>query len=337
MTAVHVLDDYYLAITLLFTIGYQLTGFAIAWTCQFDKITDLTGGTNFFFVALFTLLAGHRTDDARSLVASLLVMAWAVRIAGFLFTRVMIVGSDSRFNEIRAGFFSFMGFWIAQIIWVWVVSLPVIILNSPAAAANDGHAHPSFGTGRDIAGIIIWALGLVIETVADAHKFRWRQSKVKKTAPLQSGFWAWSRHPPYFGEMLCWWGIWTICISPAVAHTVSPAAGKALYGSVVSPLITFLILMFFSGVPTAEKPQAKKYYLMTHGPGASPEDADVWPAYKAYLRETSILLPIPRSVYRPLPEWMKRTLLMDFTFFNFNERVDGPRAVEEARRKENDV
>ncbi|KAG8799393.1 hypothetical protein FRC16_005219 [Serendipita sp. 398] len=40
---VHVLDDYYLAITLLVTVGYQLSGFAIAWTLQFDKITDFTG------------------------------------------------------------------------------------------------------------------------------------------------------------------------------------------------------------------------------------------------------------------------------------------------------
>jgi hypothetical protein len=29
-----VLDDYYLAITLLVTIGYQLSGFFIAWTLQ---------------------------------------------------------------------------------------------------------------------------------------------------------------------------------------------------------------------------------------------------------------------------------------------------------------
>jgi hypothetical protein len=41
---VDILDKYYLAITLLITTGYQLLGFAIAWTFQFDKITDFTGG-----------------------------------------------------------------------------------------------------------------------------------------------------------------------------------------------------------------------------------------------------------------------------------------------------
>jgi hypothetical protein len=37
--AAHVLDPYYLSITVLITIGYQLSGFAIAWSLQFDKIT----------------------------------------------------------------------------------------------------------------------------------------------------------------------------------------------------------------------------------------------------------------------------------------------------------
>ena len=35
MTApVHVLDNFYLAITLLVTVGYQMLGFAVAWTLQ---------------------------------------------------------------------------------------------------------------------------------------------------------------------------------------------------------------------------------------------------------------------------------------------------------------
>lgn len=44
MAPVYVLDPFYLGITALFTTGYQLVGFAIAWTFQFDKITDFTGG-----------------------------------------------------------------------------------------------------------------------------------------------------------------------------------------------------------------------------------------------------------------------------------------------------
>lgn len=47
MSPVYAIDHFYLVITLLLTIGYQLLGFAIAWTFKFDKITDFTGGLSF--------------------------------------------------------------------------------------------------------------------------------------------------------------------------------------------------------------------------------------------------------------------------------------------------
>jgi hypothetical protein len=60
MAPAQVLDRYYLAITLLVTVAYQLLGFAIAWTLQFDKITDFTGGMfhrSFRVLAMESLIA----------------------------------------------------------------------------------------------------------------------------------------------------------------------------------------------------------------------------------------------------------------------------------------
>lgn len=39
MAVVHVLDDYYLAITALITVAYQLLFFSIAFSFKFDKLT----------------------------------------------------------------------------------------------------------------------------------------------------------------------------------------------------------------------------------------------------------------------------------------------------------
>lgn len=62
------------------------------------------------------------------------------------------------------------GFRIAQ---VWTVSLPVVVLNSPAVSDPAlGGSNPAFGTARDVVGIVLWAVGLVIETVSDAQKVR---------------------------------------------------------------------------------------------------------------------------------------------------------------------
>jgi hypothetical protein len=41
MGEVQVLDNYYLAITLLITIGYQLFFFSIAFLLKFDKLTGM--------------------------------------------------------------------------------------------------------------------------------------------------------------------------------------------------------------------------------------------------------------------------------------------------------
>jgi hypothetical protein len=45
------------------------------------------------------------------------------------------------------------------------------VLNSPAVSDPAlGGSNPAFGTARDVVGIVLWALGLAIETVSDAQK-----------------------------------------------------------------------------------------------------------------------------------------------------------------------
>jgi len=41
MAEVHALDDYYLAITFLITVAYQLFFFSIAFSLKFDKLTGM--------------------------------------------------------------------------------------------------------------------------------------------------------------------------------------------------------------------------------------------------------------------------------------------------------
>lgn len=70
--------------------------------------------------------------------------------------------------------------------------------------------------------------------------------------------------------------------------------------------------MFGSGVPTAEKPQAKKFYLMSYGINADDEHENAWKFYKAYLKETSILIPLPPALYRHIPGIFKKNFAFRF-------------------------
>lgn len=50
------------------------------------------------------------------------------------------------------------------------------------------------------------------------------------------GVWRWTRHPNFFGEILLWFGMYVLCLAPALSGSVSESASKALYGSAVSPI-----------------------------------------------------------------------------------------------------
>ena len=197
---VHVLDDYYLAITLLITVAYQLIGFSIAFSCKFDKLTDFMGGTNFVWLAIITL-AMSGTTDARQIITSIFIMLWGARLSAFLLFRILKTGKDDRFDDKRDKFFPFLGFWVFQMLWVWIVSLPVTILNSPKVLH---YRQPSFGKATDIIGIIIYVVALVMESVSDVQKYRFKQSPQGKEpgAVCNVGFFGWSRHPNYFGEIM---------------------------------------------------------------------------------------------------------------------------------------
>ena len=129
---VNVLDGYYLAITFLVTVAYQLVGFTIAYTLQFDKLTDFAGGSNFILLAIITLSCSGERDNARQIVCSLFIMLWAARLSGFLLFRILKTGKDDRFDDKRGDFFKFLGFWVFQMFWVWTGICTAIIPYFPA-------------------------------------------------------------------------------------------------------------------------------------------------------------------------------------------------------------
>lgn len=162
---------------------------------------DFAGGSNFIILAIVTISLSHH-HQSRQLVVTLFLIAWAVRLTSFLFFRILKTGKDDRFDEMRQKFFPFLGFWILQMLWVWTISLPVTVLNSPAVTRYPQH---SFGTGRDIVGIVMYSIGLMMETVSDAQKYRFR-SKHDSQAVCDKGLFAVSRHPNYFGEIIVHFG-----------------------------------------------------------------------------------------------------------------------------------
>jgi len=91
--------------------------------------------------------------------------------------------------------------WQGVLVWGWALPL-VFALARPAAAL-----------AWNALGLLALAAGVAFEADADWQLARHRADPARRGTVLQSGLWALSRHPNYFGEALVWWGFFLFALS----------------------------------------------------------------------------------------------------------------------------
>jgi len=279
-------DTNNLAICAIITVAMQFSFFIVACTFKFDKVTDFAGGTNFVVLAVVSLCVAN-TYHWRQIAITTTVILWGLRLSGYLLYRIIKIGEDDRFDDKRSNPVRFAIFWVFQAIWVFTVSLPVIFVNAPSSSSYTDY------TPFDIIGLILFSLGLLCEAVSDQQKFNFRNDPANRGQWCAVGLWRFSRHPNYFGEMCVWWGVWLVNCSTAWGPQ---------WASVLSPLFTSFILLFFSGMPLLEEKSDAR-----HGSKAE---------YQEYKLSTSPLIPLPPLLYRALPAFMKCCCLCEFPLYN---------------------
>ena len=182
--------------------------------------------------------------NGRQILLTVLVTLWGLRLSGYLLTRILVVGVDKRFDGIRENPVKFLVFWIIQMVWVYILGLPVVFVNSPLAPLKD------FGAA-EIVGAIVFAGGLLLEAVSDHIKFTFKlRNKGAKNGWCEVGPWRLSRHPNYFGEICLWWGAFIVSAS---------ILEGAKWITVITPLAVTCIILFVSGIPMLERSNDKKY------------------------------------------------------------------------------
>ncbi|XP_014673788.1 PREDICTED: uncharacterized protein LOC106814040 [Priapulus caudatus] len=178
MTVV-VLDQDYVILCTLVTIGMQMSFFIIAAAFKFDKVTDFAGGTNFVVLAILTFVLAQ-TYDTRQIIVTTFVCVWGIRLSGYLLYRILKIGEDRRFDDKRENLLKFAAFWIFQAVWVFTVSLPVIFVNTPRNSQVNNTSIPNVFTPNDIIGMVIFLFGLLLESVADIQKFNFRNDEANR-------------------------------------------------------------------------------------------------------------------------------------------------------------
>ena len=152
--------------------------FVIAAGCKFDKVTDFAYGLGFLALAVVEFVLGQ-TYWPRQILMLLAVALWAVRIAAYLLYRIMKIGHDARFDNLRNSVVKFGIFWFIQFVTVWINFLPQTLLFADAVDRPLG--------ARDAVGFALFVVGLAVEMVADQQKFDFRNDANNKGARVRRG------------------------------------------------------------------------------------------------------------------------------------------------------
>ncbi|XP_053313725.1 uncharacterized protein LOC128475277 [Spea bombifrons] len=248
-----------LSLALGLSLGIQWFLWVVAAVLQTEKFYDLAGSGTFVLLSHVSL-RWIGTKYLRQRIQTGLITIWAVRLGSFLFLRILRDGHDRRFNGVRDNPRTFFIYWTMQGIWIFITLLPSLMLNLEKRDKPLGLV--------DYLGWSLWTIGFVTQAVADQQKLSFKSDPDNAGKFIQSGLWAYSRHPNYLGEILQWSGLFLSASS--VLHGFQ-------YISVISPLFVWFLLNYVSGIPILERQAMKRW-------GNDP-------AFQDYINQTPVLWP----------------------------------------------
>jgi steroid 5-alpha reductase family enzyme len=233
-----------------------------AYVFQTQKFYDLTGSVTYLSVVWFVFLSTYQSISLNfgNLILVLLISIWTIRLGLFLFMRIHKAGEDKRFRTIKTSASQFFMTFTISGLWVTLCSMCALVaISSPEGLVMNALTY---------VGIILFIIGFGIEIVADNQKTAFRSIEANKDSFITSGLWSKSRHPNYFGEVLLWFAIAVI--------SFSSLEGLQLI-TLISPIFTYILLVYVSGVRMLEDMNDKKW--------ADDEN------YKSYKENTPMLFP----------------------------------------------
>ena len=229
----------------LIAFAIQWIAFIPAYVFQTEKFYDLMGSITYLTVIWFTLMSSSdklTSVNIGNIVIVLLISSWAIRLGTFLFLRIKKDGEDKRFRTIKPSASRFFMTWTLLGLWVSLCSMCALT----AISSEGGIILNLFF----YLGVAIFIFGFAIEIIADKQKSKFRSVEANKDSFITTGLWAKSRHPNYLGEILLWLGVAVISISSLSGWQ---------YLTLISPIFTYLLLVYVSGVRMLEDMGDKKW------------------------------------------------------------------------------
>lgn len=290
----------------ILTFGLQFVGFTIAAILQTEVFYDVLGGTNFLLLAILSQVQNSTsTESAPAAVDNNTIFTGLFAISRgwllvFLAWRAHHRKGDSRFDGIRDNPSRFFVYWMVQGMWVYFVSLPILVVASSneVVAVKDSKI--------DLAPMMLLGMGVstFVEIQSDIVKTNW-VSRGRPGGFCSDGPWKYSRHPNYAGEILTW------VFAAFYAVLVSDKSWQSMVVAAISPLFTMQILLNTSGtgVWNAEGKNLKRYY--------EHDDPAISKNYAEYRRTTPPVLPTIIIPYESLPLEYQRNFFFEWERYEY--------------------
>lgn len=206
-------------------------------------VVDIGWAFGFVLLAFIYALMGDGYFYRKWMFAAMAII-WGARLGYHLLKRYLEGGAeDPRYTEIIATFRENKNL---KVLFLFLFQgLLVIILSVPFLMVSLDN-QPEIGN-FEITGLIVWALALWGETVADRQLARFKKYSGRSDAVCQEGWWFYSRHPNYFFEFMIWVGYFIFALS-------IPWGFLTIY----CPLLMLVLLVKIYGIPMVEKQELLK-------------------------------------------------------------------------------
>ena len=221
------------------------------------SIVDSLWSLMFLLMLGLYMWMGDRSEPRALLILSM-VMVWAIRLCAFITVRNHGQPEVHRYQTIRQNNepnFRFKSIYIVfglQAVLAGFIAMPLLYAASGTAPLG----------WLDLVGVLLWLVGMFFEAVGYQQLKSFRSDADNRGRVLDTGLWALTRHPNYFGEFTLWWGYYCLAL----------AAGG--WWTVVSPLLMTFLLLRVSGVALLESDISERR-----------------PDYAAYIRSTNAFFP----------------------------------------------
>ncbi len=180
------------------TLGMQTISFMVAYLLKTETFYDIVGGANYLLLALLSAIFGASGDgalpwveDPRKILATVLFACSRGWLLIFLAWRAHERKGDSRFDEVLGKNGNppqpliFFVYWMLQGLWVVLVSMPMLFVNSSNLRKQGLSVY-------DISCTIFFGGGVLIEVVADFQKAMWVR-RGRQGIFCDVGLWKYSR------------------------------------------------------------------------------------------------------------------------------------------------